>query len=1029
MWYRFSDRKLYTKSGTTYTEVHDGDNILNGWHMEIPSGTDQIYVTAAIAYAADEYDDLGTNEWVTPAQLTENGINSATVFLYKRSQNIPMGTAVSPQQTLYYRFADGGLYKLSSGVYTKLNDGDTELNGWNMEMPATNGNPCYVIQAAALSTKEYDAIEVVSAEDKNDWSDVRKLVEDGKKGDDAFTIGLTNEHEDFLYTEGGTLISPSGGAQSQASLLEGSTPRTSLAQWSISCEVDQQGDDVWVSANTYTSSNAKAKAKITSGGLLTVEELRDDSVVVKVRAFYGYKYYTKEFTANKVYRDKYDIDVTPSSIAFNDSETWTNKRIDISADGVDLQSNPITVTISTGTSAVGQFRVFWGYVTSNGKVIKPSTASQTTPTEGTEDLYSTYKTVSQTEARTYIGIYFELRKITGGTSGNWQYRRCDYETVEIAKTKNGLGGLTFGIDPGSPIYLQQKSEDMANDASTDFGLPMTLIFSGKRGDTALSNVKVIQIPASDGVHASVATPNDNTCTLDYIVPTTVGQQTTWPKKAYFYAVVSYTDIDGTTKTEQLKVWVYITYLGTFKTEVKGDVETSIATSMGFIDSETGEIEWQNVATYIRSSSAAISTLERNVAGINLMSTCGFTDATGKVVRDSSFDEERVRLAASTLWSPLIYLEKGTYTLSYYMAGTAPSPHNATVRTFTGKPGAPDSTVAHSDTSVAMTEVEDDTYLTYKRYKGTLVLSSNRYVYIQMPATSSNAIYRWQLEKVGDYTTPTKWVEGPKYYKSEIKQTADEIDATVRDDLGQVGINISGSDKSIRAVGEKFSWKNNNGDQLLGMDNAGNATFAGTVRAKNFFHRLCVVQGGSDVHISGGVQNISTYFNAVSLYIFDATEFKSDAQEDGFLSEVSSVQDGDVLVWDAEHYPIGVTWGQSFDGARACSGDADEVVYINSYNAYYGSLYLPPAASCPGKKVTVYNKHAVSNRNITVYSADTTNEQIVGGCHIDANNQVAIDSVHQGQGYSIEEGASASFLAVNGGWLMLAYTDKHVTNQQ
>jgi hypothetical protein len=257
--------------------------------------------------------------------------------------------------------------------------------------------------------------------------------------------------------------------------------------------------------------------------------------------------------------------------------------------------------------------------------------------------------------------------------------------------------------------------------------------------------------------------------------------------------------------------------------------------------------------------------------------------------------------------------------------------------------------------------------------------------------------------------------GAKYYTSMISQTADAIDATVRDDLGQVGIHISGTNKSIQAIGEKFSWENNNGDVLLGMDNGGNATFAGTVRAKNFFHRLCVAEGDGNGDTS--------YYDAVSLYIFNATQFKNDAQSLGFLSEVSSVQTGDVLVWDAEHYPLGVQNGQIFDGARACSGDADEVVYINVTSSGYGTLYLPPAASCLGKKVTVHNKHH-GEYGITVYSADTTNEQMGGSCSIDSNKQPVLDGAHPGQGQSIDANCSCSFLAISGGWLMLEYTPAH-----
>ena len=312
-------------------------------------------------------------------------------------------------------------------------------------------------------------------------------------------------------------------------------------------------------------------------------------------------------------------------------------------------------------------------------------------------------------------------------------------------------------------------------------------------------------------------------------------------------------------------------------------------------------------------------------------------------------------------------------------------------------------------------VPAETYDGMTRYRGAFTLAEKSFVFIKIappPTAGGNAAHA-QLEQVTANTdNPTPWEMGAKYYTSEIHQTAENIDATVRDDLGQVGIHINGTNKSIQAIGEKFSWENNNGERLLGLDNKGNATFAGTVRAKNFFHRLCVAEAGSN--------GVTSYYDAVSLYIYNATRFKSDAQFYGFLSEVSDVQTGDVLVWDAEHYPTGVQNGQVFDGARACTGDADEVVYINTSSSSYGTVYLPSAASCLGKKVTVHNKHH-SGYGITVYSADTSGEQMGGSCSVDSNKQPVLDSSHPGQGQSIDANCSASFLAISGGWLMLEYT--------
>jgi hypothetical protein len=44
---------------------------------------------------------------------------------------------------------------------------------WFREFPTSNGHPCWVVQAAALSNNDYDPISI------GDWSGVKKLVEDG----------------------------------------------------------------------------------------------------------------------------------------------------------------------------------------------------------------------------------------------------------------------------------------------------------------------------------------------------------------------------------------------------------------------------------------------------------------------------------------------------------------------------------------------------------------------------------------------------------------------------------------------------------------------------------------------------------------------------------------------------------------------------------------------------------------------------------------------------------------------------------
>lgn len=398
----------------------------------------------------------------------------------------------------------------------------------------------------------------------------------------------------------------------------------------------------------------------------------------------------------------------------------------------------------------------------------------------------------------------------------------------------------------------------------------------------------------------------------------------------------------------------------------------------------------------QTSSGIEMRVNSKINALNMISLLNWTDASNNV---QTADVKMGKAGeANSLFSPQMYLDAGTYTFSGYFNGFLAK--LITRNTATG------TATTTNITPIATTEVWNGK----TRYYFTFTLSAAKYVNINLyiPAQGSTALYRPQLEKGSEVSAyvPCGDSIGSTGY-AEIK--ANEVNTGVRDDLGQVGIHINGTNKSITAIGEKFSWENNNNEQILGMDSNGNAMFAGTVRAKNFYHRLSVVEfmiGQTD------------YDQCVSLYITNATEFKADAQTLGFLSEVSDVQTGDVLVWDAEHYPLGVQNGQRFDGSRPCTGDADEVVFISvKSGTAYGTLYLPPAASCVGKLVTVHNKH-YSGYGITVYSADTTNEEISGNGYVNNSGNFVIDSSHPGQGFSVNASTSQSFLAVSNGWLAL-----------
>lgn len=105
-----------------------------------------------------------------------NGVNTATVFLYQRATS--SSGLSKPNAALTYTFATGAL----SG----------SLGNWSQSIPTSNGNPCFVIQATAVGTGATDSIAA------SEWSAIKELVSDGTNGDDG--VGITGVTNYYLAT-------------------------------------------------------------------------------------------------------------------------------------------------------------------------------------------------------------------------------------------------------------------------------------------------------------------------------------------------------------------------------------------------------------------------------------------------------------------------------------------------------------------------------------------------------------------------------------------------------------------------------------------------------------------------------------------------------------------------------------------------------------------------------------------------------------------------------------------------------------
>jgi len=78
---------------------------------------------------------------------------------------------------------------------------------------------------------------------------------------------------------------------------------------------------------------------------------------------------------------------------------------------------------------------------------------------------------------------------------------------------------------------------------------------------------------------------------------------------------------------------------------------------------------------------------------------------------------------------------------------------------------------------------------------------------------------------------------PTRYSSLMEQSARRISLGVSDGLSRTGIDIEAG--KIKAVADQFEWQNQDGEQLMGLDSNGDATFKGTIKSKNFYHGVVI----------------------------------------------------------------------------------------------------------------------------------------------------------------------------------------------
>lgn len=183
-----------------------GQNTRTDWQLALrydnKSGTEEVYADALMLLDVTDTPEYTTSNpptvnFISPTYAGLPGLNSASVFIYKRTSSSTMGVSDKPSGDTTYTFSNGAI-------------SFTTANSWSATAPASGSKYLWRRQATAAATTATDAIT------DDEWSEGELLGVDGDDGAagaagaagaDGYTVVAKPESFAFLADTEGTVPS------------------------------------------------------------------------------------------------------------------------------------------------------------------------------------------------------------------------------------------------------------------------------------------------------------------------------------------------------------------------------------------------------------------------------------------------------------------------------------------------------------------------------------------------------------------------------------------------------------------------------------------------------------------------------------------------------------------------------------------------------------------------------------------------------------------------------------------------------